>query len=62
MIWWAWLIIIGVIITTCVILGAYWWRKWHEMMLRMEYGVVGFLLGALMMFVLLLIIGKIEWI
>ena len=61
MMWYYWLAIIMAIIIVCVVLGAYWWKKWHEMMLRMEYGVIGFLLGAITVFVLLLVFGKIEW-
>jgi len=47
------------VIIVCVVLGAYWWKKWHEMMLRLEYGVVGFLLGAVTMFVLILLLESV---
>jgi len=59
MLWYWWLIIIVAVVVVCIILGAYWWRKWHEMMLRMEYGVIGFLLGALTMFVLILVLESV---
>jgi len=60
MMWYWWLLVIVVIFIVCIGLGAYWWKKWHEMMLRLEYAVVGFFLGALVMFVLVLIV-ELVW-
>jgi len=59
--WYYWVLIMAVLVVTCLVLAAYWWHKFKEMFLRGIYFVTGFLSGAVTVFVLLLIFGKINW-
>jgi uncharacterized membrane protein len=59
MMWWGWLIIIGIIVAALFCLGMYARWRWEESVKKFNAGLLGYILGLTTALILILILERV---